>query len=292
MTLQNFLLILLVFFFQDYGLVQAIVYTILTIIYIAIIAWQRPYKSKFQLVLLLINQISKVAMGIIAIMIGINEQTNSIPQESITQMGNALILLIVIVIEINLVIALLITAIELIKGIRELINKVRTHFSKNSKNNSFPNSPKAHDIAMSQGEGTRLKFKPAQPNRSFKTPKTPSIILPQPKSTSSKLRIINLEGPIISERIKKKNARREVIARAVALRTGNSSNITLSKIDLSHNDSTDSNTSLDHSPTRPILPNKFKKQEIHPRSERIEKIRKLGKLRRAQRAGSSKDHLI
>mgnify|MGYP000868084593 FL=1 len=53
---EDFLMILLVFFFQNYGLAQAIIYTILTIIYIAIIAWQRPYKSRFQLIVLLINQ--------------------------------------------------------------------------------------------------------------------------------------------------------------------------------------------------------------------------------------------
>ena len=106
MLIQNFLLILLIFFFQDYGLVQAIVYTILTMFFVIIIAWQRPYKSKkskVQLTILLINQCSKVAMGIIAIMIGGNEQTNSIPQIAISQ--------IVIVIMINLVIGLLITAV-------------------------------------------------------------------------------------------------------------------------------------------------------------------------------------
>ena len=74
--------------------------------FVIIIAWQRPYKSKkskVQLTILLINQCSKVAMGIIAIMIGGNEQTNSIPQIAISQ--------IVIVIMINLVIGLLITAV-------------------------------------------------------------------------------------------------------------------------------------------------------------------------------------
>jgi hypothetical protein len=282
--LENFLLILLVFFFQDYGLVQAIIYTILAIIYVAIIAWQRPYKSKFQLVILLINQISKVAMGIIAIMIGVNEKTNSIPQESITQMGNALILLIVIVIGINLVIALLITAVEVIKGIKRIVNQIRLHLSKKSKHKSLPKRTKAHHRTVNQRrvEGTRLQSRSDISKRSFIASATPSFTRMEPIS----LRVSgNLEDSSISERITKRNARRELIARAVALRTGNISNRSLSKIDLSHNDSTDSNTSLDQSPTGLIVLKKLKRQETQ-RSDRIARIRELGQLRRAQIFGS------
>ena len=286
---ENFLLILLVFFLQDYGLAQAIVYTILTLLYIALIAWQRPYKSKFQLVILLINQISKVAMGIIAIMIGVNEQTNSIPQESITQMGNALILLIVIVIGINLLISLLITAIELIKGIKSIVNQVRLHLSKKSKHKSLPKRFKAHDKTINQtrGEGNRLQLKSAQSNRSFITLESHSIILARSKSISSSLSRNNLQDSSISEVIKKKIVRRDLIARAVALRKGNPTDFSLSKIDISQNDSTDSNTSMVQSSTRFLMTKKCKRQETN-HSERIEKIRQLGKLRRAQIFGSAK----
>ena len=283
MTLENFLMVLLVFFFQDYGVAQAIVYTILTLLYVVIIAWQRPYKSKFQLVLLLINQISKVGMGVISVIIGINEQTNSIPQESITQMGNALILLIVIVIGINLLISLIITAAELIKGIKRIVNQVRLRLSKNSADQNLQQSFNSHHrlTRHGRGNGHRSHSRSDKSHRTFNTHKTTSTTITQSKSTSTF--IINSTEDSFAETRNPKMVRRELIARAVALRTGIPSKITLSKSPSLRSYSTEMNDSMDQSGTELIVPEKSQRKKPR-RGDRLERIRELGQLRRAQRA--------
>ena len=271
MMFESFLLVLLVFFFQDYGVAQAIIYTILTLLYVVIIAWQRPYKSKFQLILLLINQISKVGMGVISVIIGINEQTNSIPQESITQMGNALILLIVIVIGINLLISLLITAVELIRGIRRI---VRYYLSKNSTDQKLQQGSSADHISTQHGQyyGRRFHSRSGQSHRTFETHRT----------TSTTSNNNSTEDSFDTTSKKAKTARRELIARAIALRTGDPSHITLSKTSL-HSNSTGMNDSMNQSRTALILPQKSNRKKAH-NDDRLERIRELGRIRRAQRA--------
>ena len=154
MILQSFFLILLVFFFQAYGLAQAIVYTIFTVVYVAIIVWQRPYKSKVQMAILLINQSSKIGMGIIAIIIGVNEQTQSVPQSSITSMGLALIVLIVTVIGMNLLISIVMTVISVYQTAKALYERFRRKKSKeieerNNRNSS--NYQNHHHVSDSRG---------------------------------------------------------------------------------------------------------------------------------------------
>mgnify|MGYP000885029397 CR=1 FL=1 len=76
-----------------------------------------------------------------------------------------------------------------------------------------------------------------------------------------------------------KNARKEILARAIAMRTGKVST------DLSlQSDSNDSNILLDQSRNERILPKKSKRNGTQC-EDRLDRIRELGQLRRLQRAG-------
>ena len=108
MLLESSLQILVVFFLQDSGLAQAILYTIIGLVYIALTASQIPYKSKFQMALLLLNQISKAVMGIIAILFGLNDKIQFLSSSLNDLIGFVLMLLILIVIGINFLISMII----------------------------------------------------------------------------------------------------------------------------------------------------------------------------------------
>ena len=289
MLLQNFLMILLIFFFQNYGLAQAIVYTILTLLYVAIIAWQRPYKSKFQLVLLLINQISKVAMGIIAIMIGVNERTNSIPQTVMTKAGTALMSLIIVVIGINLVIALLITGIELFQGVRRMVNKIRAHcLSKASKSKRIRHGSFNTDhgsINHSRDHSNHPNLRPMNSHRHIQihaSSETSFIDLlpakPNPISSANPS-----ERVTRSKTIRRNVARKATIADP-SLSPENNRQMTHSKAPSFHRDLTISNISIDQSLT--YLP--ATKQEII--IDKNPKTKERPELRRATRFEAKEDY--
>ena len=123
MLLEMVLLIFLDFFFQDYGLAQAIIYTVLTLVYVCLIAWQRPFKSRLQTAILLLNQSTKIVMGIMAIIFGANEQTKSISPQVISYLGYSLIVLILSVLGINLIISIALIIVSIYKKIKQLRSK-------------------------------------------------------------------------------------------------------------------------------------------------------------------------
>lgn len=112
MTLQSLLLIFNAFFLQNFGLIQAIIYTVLTLLYFISILWKKPFSSKVQTGMLLFNQAAKIAMGAIAIALGVNERTQTLSQEAVSSMGLALIVLISSVIGINALISVMITLVS------------------------------------------------------------------------------------------------------------------------------------------------------------------------------------
>ena len=275
MMAVDFLMILLVFFFQNYGLAQAIIYTILTIGYVAIIAWQRPFKSPFKLIVMLLNQSSKAIMGIIAVVFGINEKTNSIPEDSINRMGTFLIVLIVTVIAINLVVAVLITAVETFNKIRELVRQVRPYLSKKLKSKIFPKKSKAKARQQNQVEENQnwssVKSINLQPlsNSGAVSPSNSEVASPNYSEDSN-----------FSERVKN-NLKREKITRVIDLRTikSNTSNATDAKNTISYQDSIES--SPDQSLTKFIFPVRLKHRDSS-RDEGLDRIRGLGESRQDQ----------
>ena len=119
MLLETFLQVLVIFFFQDNRLAQAIMYLIIVLGFFSLSAWKRPYKSKRQMKILLLNQGNKVVMGIFAVIFGINAKVQFVSIELITGMGFILILLILIVMGINLAMALRIIIISFYQRIKE-----------------------------------------------------------------------------------------------------------------------------------------------------------------------------
>ena len=117
MLLETFLQILVIFFFQENGLTQAILYIIIVLGFLILSAWKRPYKSNLHMAILLLNQGSKLVMGIIATLFGMNDKIQFISSELITLMGLILMLLILIVI--NFAISLLIVVISPYERIKE-----------------------------------------------------------------------------------------------------------------------------------------------------------------------------
>ena len=119
MLLETFLQILVIFFFQENGLTQAILYIIIVLGFLILSAWKRPYKSNLHMAILLLNQGSKLVMGIIATLFGMNDKIQFISSELITLMGLILMLLILIVMGINFAISFLIVVISLYERIKE-----------------------------------------------------------------------------------------------------------------------------------------------------------------------------
>ena len=118
MLLETFLQILIIFFFQDNGLSQAILYTIIIAVSIVLIAWQRPYRSKLQMGILLLNQASKAVMGIHAILLGVDSTIQFLSPESIEAMGSVLTILILTVIGINSLLSIGILLVSLFQSIK------------------------------------------------------------------------------------------------------------------------------------------------------------------------------
>ena len=150
MMTVDLLMVLIVFLFQDHGLAQAIMYTVTTLMYVCLIIWQRPYKSKAQTALLLLNQTSKIGLGIVAIMLGVNEKTQSISAAAVTQMGYSLILMIVIVIGINLIIALGITVVTLYEGVKKKLMMLKASRANRQKKNQKDQTQKQTGITLEQ----------------------------------------------------------------------------------------------------------------------------------------------
>ena len=119
MLLEAFLQILVIFFLQDYGLIQSILYIIIVFGFFLLSAWKRPYESKVNQAIVLVNQGSKVVMGIFGVIFGINEKTQTITEDQINLMGFILMILILAVVIINLAISFLILIISFYETIKE-----------------------------------------------------------------------------------------------------------------------------------------------------------------------------
>ena len=122
---QNLLVIFILFFFQNNGIMQAVLYTILTSAYIALLIIKRPYKSRVQTAILILNNICKIIMGIVAALLGINEKTSIISQNIITHLGSVLIYMIMGAIGLNSLIGLAMTVYSIYQQIRQRIRTYR-----------------------------------------------------------------------------------------------------------------------------------------------------------------------
>ena len=145
---NNFLLILLVFLLQNYGLVQSIVYTIITVIYVGLVICQRPLKSKVQTGILLMNQGCKIIMGVIAIIFAVNDFTQMLSQSVFDTLGVVLIVLILAVIVISVLISVVILIASIYKAISKCIKRTRVPLSNKGnirKTNNSINEKTAHN---------------------------------------------------------------------------------------------------------------------------------------------------
>ena len=146
MLLETFLQILVIFFFQDNGLTQAILYIIIVLGFFLLSAWKRPYKSSLHQAILLLNQGSKLVMGIIAAVFGINDKLQCISEELTNLMGLILMLLILIVMIINLAISLLMIIISSYEKIKEWRSRRRGNHSNLSARNIEINAQKQNFV--------------------------------------------------------------------------------------------------------------------------------------------------
>ena len=119
--LQNFLVICILFFLQDSGIAQAVLYTLLTIAFLLLILIKRPYKSAVQTGILTLNNLCKITMGIIAILLGIHEKSEYLSQSSLTDIGSVLIYMIMAAIGINSIIGLVLTIREIYEMVRKKV---------------------------------------------------------------------------------------------------------------------------------------------------------------------------
>ena len=206
-------------------------------------------------------------MGIIAIIFGINEKTNSLSQESLTQMGTTLIVLIITVIAINLVIALILTVADVIKGIKEKVIQLRLQFSKNPKNKVYSKKLKDHfkTIIQRQFERNRFDRKPVK-SKTLQPLSIPAV-LPDDNSEDS---------------------RGELVARGGSLKAGQPCNSPLAKLITSPHDSIDLSVLRDQSPAKFIIPNKYKPHEIK-RGDRISRLREWKQLSQDSKMSSDKE---
>jgi uncharacterized membrane protein YfhO len=85
-----------------------------------LIAWQKPFKSKVQTGILLLNQTTKILMGIMAILLGANDKSQFISSILISLIGYILIALIMIVVGINLLISIAMIIVSIYKMIKVL----------------------------------------------------------------------------------------------------------------------------------------------------------------------------
>ena len=139
MLLETFLQILVIFFLQDYGLTQAILYIIIVFGFFLLSAWKRPYRSKLNQAIILVNQGSKVVMGVFGVIFGINDKTHSISEDQISRLGFVLIILILVVVVINLAISLLIVLISFYESIQEWRSRRKTR-AKSSRSEAINSS--------------------------------------------------------------------------------------------------------------------------------------------------------
>ena len=149
MFLETFLQILVIFFFQDNGLTQAILYIIIVLGFLILSAWKRPYKSNLHMAILLLNQGSKIVMGMIAAIFGINDIIQFISLELINLIGLILMLLILIVMGINLVVSFLIVIISFYERIQEWRLRRKIEHSHRRARNAEMN-PKTHNFIDEQ----------------------------------------------------------------------------------------------------------------------------------------------
>jgi hypothetical protein len=134
MIFQQFLQILVVFSLQEYGLAQAILYTVINVIYTALIAWQRPYRSKVQMGVLIVNQTTKIVLGTLAIVLGSTEMNQTISADLISHIGTSLIILITAAIAINLVISLIVLIVGAVQYFRRKCAEKNSSDSGSKKN--------------------------------------------------------------------------------------------------------------------------------------------------------------
>ena len=150
MLLETFLQILVIFFFQDNGLTQAILYILIVATFFSLSAWKRPYKSKVNMGIFLVNQGSKIVMGIFGAIFGINDKIEFISADLISLMGLVLMLLILIVMGINLLVSLLLVIMSIYERIQEWRSKCKKEHSKEKSTRSEEMNPKKQNFIEEQ----------------------------------------------------------------------------------------------------------------------------------------------
>ena len=149
---QNLAMILTLFFLQSYKMTQAILYTLLTSAYLALILFKRPYKSLVQTGILTLNNSCKILMGIIALLLAVNESSSFMSQGSVSILGSVLIYTIVTTIILNLIIGLAITLREIFQKLRKQISSCkelkyrRSKKIENKKITIFSKSDRSRDL--------------------------------------------------------------------------------------------------------------------------------------------------
>ena len=111
--LQNLLIVMVVFFLQDYGLVQACLYTVATLCFLILVFVYRPFKSKVQMGIFSLNEVVKTIMGILAIVLGALRERIKDNGSIGKKIGLVLIVLLITTIAINTLVAIILAIIQI-----------------------------------------------------------------------------------------------------------------------------------------------------------------------------------
>ena len=156
LTLQTMLVSFIIFFMQDLGLLQAATYTAIAVFFLGHVAYYKPFKSRIQTSILIFNQLIKIVMGIMAIILGIDDFCLKLPKESRTSIGSGLIILIIIGVAANALVGIVLVFSEIWQMVARCIRARRGRKGKsinydvsNKKESAKNNSESDHQLESS-----------------------------------------------------------------------------------------------------------------------------------------------
>ena len=124
-TLQCFVVVLVIFLVQDLGLMQAFVYTGAAIVILICVIYYKPFISKIQIGLLILNQLIKITMGIMAIILGVDDYYLRLTEASRSSIGTGLIILIIIGVAANALVGVMLAIATIFSQIGECVKRLR-----------------------------------------------------------------------------------------------------------------------------------------------------------------------
>ena len=103
---EDFIIIFIIVFLQDYGLAQAIIYfVIILIMFVLGVIIYQPFENRVSKYLFIMDSSTKLILSFLALLIGINESTNTISSGGIDVFGIIMIALVIVVFVVSGIVA-------------------------------------------------------------------------------------------------------------------------------------------------------------------------------------------